>query len=145
MTARYLFDTDTLSLYFQQHPILIQRILRHLHDEIAVTAVTIEEVLTGWYTALRRARKLEQVVTAYDRLTATMRELRSWDIVSFGAAAMTRYEHLRALRLNVRKQDVRIGKSLRSDEDGDDSIAAIQIRFRHDDDGMRIRSPRSAM
>src|SRR5580704_6089233 len=109
MSARYLFDTDTLSLYFQQHPILIQRILRHLHDEIAVTAITIEEVLTGWYTALRRARKPEQVVTAYERLTATMRDLRNWDIVTFGAGAMTRYERLKALRLNVRKQDARIG------------------------------------
>jgi tRNA(fMet)-specific endonuclease VapC len=109
MTARYLFDTDTLSLYFQHHPIVMQRILRHLHDEIAVTAVTIEEVLTGWYTALRRARKPEQVVTAYDRLTATMRDLRNWDIVSFSAGAMTHYERLKALRLNVRKQDARIG------------------------------------
>jgi tRNA(fMet)-specific endonuclease VapC len=109
MKARYLFDTDSLSLYLQQRPLLVQRVLQHLQDEVAVTVVTIEEVLTGWYTALRRARKPEQVVHAYDRLAATINELRNWDVVSLGVTALARYERLKALRLNVRKQDLRIG------------------------------------
>jgi tRNA(fMet)-specific endonuclease VapC len=38
-----------------------------------------------------------------------MRDLRNWNIVSFNAGAMTHYERLKGLRLNVRKQDARIG------------------------------------
>lgn len=106
---RYLFDTDSLSLYFHDHPILIQRFLAHTRDEIAVSVITIEEVLTGWYAALRRARKPHELVNAYDRLTETMCELRNWDVISFNSATMVRYQGLKTLRLNLGSQDVRIG------------------------------------
>src|SRR5688500_361483 len=106
MKARFLFDTDALSLCFQSHTVVMQNLLRHLHDEVAVSAITIEEVITGWYTALRRARGPQRVVAVYDRLTQTIHDLRVWDVLSFSSGALSRYEKLKTLRLNVPKQDL---------------------------------------
>ena len=108
MNARYLFDSDSLSLYFQTHPRIVANLVAHLSDTVLVSAITIEEILSGWYTSLRQARKPHQVVLAYDRLTSTMNELRAWEVLSFSADAMDRYDKLKKLRLNVAKQDLRI-------------------------------------
>ena len=55
MSTRYLLDTDTVPLYLRQQPLVIQKFLGHLTDEVALPVIVIEEVLAGWYTALRQA------------------------------------------------------------------------------------------
>lgn len=108
MKARFLIDSDTLTLYFQTNPRVVANLLAHLQDEVAISAITIEETLSGWYTALRQAKQPHQVDAAYDRLTATVNELRAWDVISFSTNALDRYDRLKKLRLGVGKQDLRI-------------------------------------
>ncbi len=52
----YLLDTDHLSLYQVGHPQVIQNVLRHLADQLAIRVITVEEQLTGWQRVLHQAR-----------------------------------------------------------------------------------------
>ena len=44
----FLLDTDHLTLYEMGHPQLLQNVVRHLADELAISVITVEEQLSGW-------------------------------------------------------------------------------------------------
>jgi tRNA(fMet)-specific endonuclease VapC len=104
----YVFDTDTLSLYERMHPAVVRNVFYHLADDVAVTSVTVEEQLGGWFAALRAARSPQQVEAAHTRLSGAVRLLSNWDVLPFSAAAVARYQDLLRRRLNVRGNDLRI-------------------------------------
>ena len=47
-----VLDTDMLTLVQEGHPTVGQRFLQHRPEELAITVLTIEEQLSGWYTEL---------------------------------------------------------------------------------------------
>jgi tRNA(fMet)-specific endonuclease VapC len=106
---RFLLDTDILSLLQQRHPAVLQRVSREKADEVAITILSVEEQLSGWYRRLRRAKSPGDLAKVYDRLTANVRSLSSVSIVSFSEPAIVRVKGLAAQRLNVRKTDLSIG------------------------------------
>jgi len=57
--------------------------------------VTREELWFGWAAVIAKARHLEQVAAAYDRLSDTLNELRDWPVVGFSTAAVHRYAALK--------------------------------------------------
>jgi tRNA(fMet)-specific endonuclease VapC len=78
----------------------------------AISVVTVEEQLSGWYTQLRQAKGPEILEWAYRHLAATVRFLARIKIVDFDALAMQRYEQLKKLKLKVRKMDLRIAATV---------------------------------
>ena len=46
----HILDTDTLTLYQTGHAQVVRRVLEHPLAELAVTVVSVEEQLGGWYT-----------------------------------------------------------------------------------------------
>jgi tRNA(fMet)-specific endonuclease VapC len=104
----YVLDTDTLSLYQNNHPNVRPRVDAHPPQELAITVITVEEGLTGWYTVLRRARRRDQWPPLYERLAEQVDFLARWQKLLFTMAAIARYEHLLTLRLNVGRNDLRI-------------------------------------
>jgi tRNA(fMet)-specific endonuclease VapC len=64
----WILDTDTLSLFLHGESNVCQRVSRVAQDELAVAIITVEEVLTGWYTEIRRARRDDPLVRAYAAL-----------------------------------------------------------------------------
>src|SRR5438067_706733 len=104
----YALDTDTFSLYVAGHPVVRQRCQARPPAELAVTVITVEEQLAGWFTALRRARRRDQTARAYRRLAQTVQELAGWQILPFPEPAIDRFERLRRLRLKVASNDLRI-------------------------------------
>jgi tRNA(fMet)-specific endonuclease VapC len=104
----YVLDTDTVSLYQSGHEALERRILTVPLVELAVTVITVEEQLTGWYSALRKAKQPEQMARVYRRLTVSVQFLSGLRILTFSEEAIRRYEELAALKLNVGKMDLRI-------------------------------------
>ena len=99
----YILDTDTLSLLQERHPVVVARVAAHSPDEIAVTVVSVEEQLSGWYRQLRRGKKPEELAKVYVRLTAAVRSLSRLPLISFSESAMLRARSLQKLKLNVRK------------------------------------------
>jgi len=104
----YVLDTDILSLYENDHPVVRPHVDAHYWQELAITVITIEEGLAGWYTVLRQARRRDQWPPLYERLVKKVEFLAFWQKLLFTSAAIARYEQLLTLRLNVARNDLRI-------------------------------------
>lgn len=97
----YVFDTDVLTLLQHHHAQTMRSCLAHLTDDMAVTVVSVEEQLTGWYTKLRRTKKLEQISPVYDLLAENVRYLALFRILAFPNEAVEKYRELQALKTGV--------------------------------------------
>lgn len=108
MKKRYVLDTDILTLYQEGDPNVVRNVQARPLDQLAVTIISVEQQLTGWYTKLRRATKNDQLARAYKRMTDAVRFLVRFDILTFSEPAITRYEGLRAVHRRLDKSDLRI-------------------------------------
>jgi tRNA(fMet)-specific endonuclease VapC len=104
----YVFDTDTLSLYQHGHPAVVQQASSHLPQELAITVISVEEQLSGWYRELRKAKQPARLAAVYQRLAKTVQSLSRLEILSYTEAAIQRYRDLQALKPNIGKMDLRI-------------------------------------
>jgi tRNA(fMet)-specific endonuclease VapC len=104
----FVLDTDVLTLHRTGHPKVLQQVNNHLQDDLAITAISVEEQLTGWYAQLRRAKTRDQLARAYEQLAVTTAFLSQVTILSFPVPAILRYEQLLALKVNVGRNDLRI-------------------------------------
>ena len=104
----YLVDTDIYSLYLQGHPKVFRSVVGHQGADLGLSIISIEELWSGWSTALRRAKTPDRTAAVYQRLTETMDELKNWVLVSFLEPALRRYESLKRQKLNVGGNDLRI-------------------------------------
>jgi tRNA(fMet)-specific endonuclease VapC len=104
----FVLDTDTISLYQHDHPAVCARVRSHPLSELAITVLTVEEQLSGWYNELRKAKKPAALAAVYQRMALTVRFLGHLPILSFTEAAIDRYEGLKGLKLKVKKTDLRI-------------------------------------
>lgn len=75
---------------------------------MAVTVITIEEQLSGWYSELRRTRRASRLAQIYQRIADTIRFLSRLRIVTFSERAIGIYDTLRSLKLNIGPMDLRI-------------------------------------
>ncbi len=64
----YVHDTDTLTLHQEGHAKVRERAGAVPPAEIAVSVLSVEEQLSGWYTQLRQAKKPDRLVWACRRL-----------------------------------------------------------------------------
>jgi tRNA(fMet)-specific endonuclease VapC len=104
----YILDTDILTLALRSDPSVTARLSKIPPEELAITVISVEEQLTGWYTYLRRGRKREEIAYAYARLAQTVTSLANLPILTFTEAAIDRFEQLKRMRLNVGSNDLRI-------------------------------------
>jgi tRNA(fMet)-specific endonuclease VapC len=104
----YVLDTDVLSLYQHGHAELTAKLEAHPSQELAITVITVEEELSGWYSRLRKVRRLEEQAEVYERPAKAVPVLARWCIRPMSHSALMRYETLKRMNLNVRKMDLRI-------------------------------------
>jgi len=106
--SRFLLDTDTVSLITQFHPVVVQNVLLHLSHDLLTSIITIEEIQSGWFTALRRAKSDSQLAYVYERYTETANSLHLWPVETFGVSAISRFRSLQKLHLPIGGNDLRI-------------------------------------
>ncbi len=104
----YVLDTDILTLYQRGQAAVRRNAASHIAADLAIAVLTVEEQLSGWYTLLRKARQPPQVAHAYQELADSVQFFGLWRILPFSVAAIACYDHLKALKLQVRKTDLRI-------------------------------------
>ena len=104
----HILDTDIMTLYQAGHSKVVERVDACMPRELAITVISVEEELTGWYTKLRRAKKREDLARAYQRLTEAVSFLSGARILSFTETAIMRYEDLRKSHRKHGKNDLRI-------------------------------------
>lgn len=103
----YILDTDIWTLYRKLHPLVEQRVAAaRSSDHLAITIISAEEQLSGWYARLRQARTRAEKARRYQELTDTVMACREWDVLPFPEPALLRFEQLFALKLNVGKMDL---------------------------------------
>jgi hypothetical protein len=66
--TEYALDTDTATLLLRGHAQVCARGAAVKAEQLSVTIITVEEILTGWYSQIRRAKNDEQVLRAYASL-----------------------------------------------------------------------------
>jgi len=64
----FVLDTDVLTLYDRGDPTVVRRVDARPPNELAISVMTVDEQLTGWYTVTRQARRPEEIARAYARL-----------------------------------------------------------------------------
>ncbi len=104
----FILDTDTLSLHERGHPVLSPAIRARQPGELAITVISVEEQLSGWYSLLRRATQPPDVARAYQRLASAVQLYSGLLILSFTEPAIARFEQLVSMKQNIGRQDLRI-------------------------------------
>ena len=104
----HVLDTDTLTLVEEGHPAVSRRFLQHRAEDVAITVLTVEEQLSGWYTALRKAKQPKKLAWAYRRLADAVRFFARLQILTYSEPAMERYEDLRKRKVKIKRMDLRI-------------------------------------
>jgi len=104
----YALDTDMLSLFEGGHPIVTMRVLSVLADQLFITSITVRERLDGWYGLLGRVKTSADEEAIYARLVDTVRICASVRILPYTIGAITRFQQLQKMKLNVGLMDLRI-------------------------------------
>jgi predicted nucleic acid-binding protein len=81
MVSRYVFDTDVLSLLRLGYQPVADRIAASPLESLAVTVITVEEMLTGWQRLLRIGKTDEQIAAAYSSMASTVELLTNFTIL----------------------------------------------------------------
>jgi tRNA(fMet)-specific endonuclease VapC len=104
----FVLDTDILTLFQLGHSAVCQHCASQPAGSLAISVISVEEELSGWYTRLRRAQKRDELARVYQRLTDFVTFISRLQILSFTEPAILRYEQLQTFKLNIGKQDLRI-------------------------------------
>ena len=105
---QFLLDTDHVSLLQYSHSPLLQNLAQHPPDTVGVSAITVEEVLRGRLAVLARARDGVQRIQHYRHLVEAVQFLSRLQLVLFEQPAEDQFQQLKALRLHVGTQDLKI-------------------------------------
>ena len=103
----YIFDTDHLSLYGRGNPYLIAR-LQTAQIPLKTTVINVEEQLRGRLAQISEIKDGHNQSAAYQLLTDTILMLSEFDVLQYDAQAREIYQSLKAQRIRVGTQDMRI-------------------------------------
>jgi len=108
--SRYILDTDCFSLWQQNHPMMVQRVEVNA-ENLAVTIVTVEEVIRGWFNVINQASapsQADKLVWGYTRLWDTLDDFKNLNILKFDQNASTIYTEFFRQRIRIGTRDLRI-------------------------------------
>ena len=104
----YILDTDHLSLLQRGHEPLRQHLLDVSPDQIAITIISVEEMLRGRLTQIGRAKRAPDRVVAYYWFQETLDFITDFVIVPYSAEADTYFEAFSGQKIRIGTQDLRI-------------------------------------
>src|ERR687886_755186 len=88
-----VLDTDTLTLYFRNHPQVRER-HRQAEDDVVITIFSKIEVLQGPFATLLKAANGAELQRGQQRLDEAERDLSSFSVVPITNAAATEFDRL---------------------------------------------------
>jgi len=104
----WVLDTDHVSLFQQNYPILTGRINAVNPEEIGVTVITLEEQFYGRLNGIRRANSPEKLISAYAKLSATWNYFATVNLLDFDLDASNCFAELLRQKIRIGTQDLRI-------------------------------------
>ena len=85
----FVLDTDILTLYYRGNPVVVRCVDDQPTATLAISVVTLDEQLSGWYTLTRRARQPNEISRAYANLAEAVVRLAKWRILPYTETAIT--------------------------------------------------------
>lgn len=82
--------------------------LRAANQDLAITAVTVEESLRGWLAEIRRHPQPRLQITAYARLIKSVESNAKWTILPWDEDSARVYDDLLVKRIRIGTQDLKI-------------------------------------
>jgi tRNA(fMet)-specific endonuclease VapC len=104
----YILDTDRITLFQYGHAEVVARLESTPEGERAITIISVEEQLRGWFTGVRRARDAEKLSRAYAGLSQVVDFSRSVRVLPFTLTAVERFLQLRRTLPRIGKLDLSI-------------------------------------
>ena len=104
----WVLDTDMLTLWLRGQETVAIRVATTPPQQLAVTIITVEEVLGGWYTQIRLARDDQQLARAYQALQQAIEFTRGIQLLPFDVPEIRRYRQLRTHHRRIGTNDLRI-------------------------------------
>lgn len=104
----YVLDSDHVSLHQRQNLAVVQHLTTVPPDEVFVSVVTIEEQCRGWLNLIRRAQAPERLIAAYASLHRAVAYFARVNVLDYDEAAANHFAALRAQRIRIGTQDLRI-------------------------------------
>lgn len=104
----YVLDTDHLSLQQRGDEPLCSRLALLPPEELAITVISIEEVLRGRLAQIREAKREADRVRAYGRLIATGDWLQHFQVLNYDEHASRVFVALQQQRMRIGTRDLRI-------------------------------------
>lgn len=103
----YILDTDHLSLYGRNHPVLIPKLLA-AKIQLTTTAINVEEQLRGRLAQVAEAKEGVVQSNAYQRLVETVMLLSEFHVLQYDEKSQEIYQNFRKQRIRIGTQDLRI-------------------------------------
>lgn len=113
----YVLDSDILSLLQAGHPKVSERAAKCVAGELAITVITVEEQIRGWFTLVRRAKKPPQIAFAYQQLADRVSDLSRTRILPYTERAISMYQLMKKAKLRIDANDMRIA-AITQEHDG---------------------------
>jgi tRNA(fMet)-specific endonuclease VapC len=104
----WVLDTDVLTLWLRGQESITARVAATPPHQLAVTIITVEEILGGWYTQIRQSRDDQQLARAYQAFQQAVEFTRGIQLLPFDLPAIRRYRQLRTYYRRIGANDLRI-------------------------------------
>lgn len=103
-----ILDTDHISLFQREHPVVTKRVNQANPKQIATTIITVEEQIRGRLAQIKKSSSSDTIVLNYARLDATLNFFKSINAFHFNQDAYTVYKELHRQKIRIGTQDLRI-------------------------------------
>ena len=104
----FILDSDHLSLHQRGHEPLKTHLLQVPSKQIAITIVSVEELIRGRLAQIRKATKPDARVKAYYWLSSTFNFLHDFNVIEYDSQAEFHFQRLISQKLRVGTQDLKI-------------------------------------
>jgi tRNA(fMet)-specific endonuclease VapC len=104
----HAFDTDSVTLLLHGHAEISRNAAIYSPADLALTIVTVEEMLTGWYSQIRKAKNDEQRIRAYAALQQAVEFCSHARILPMNQSAVSRFNELRGKKIRIGTNDLKI-------------------------------------
>jgi tRNA(fMet)-specific endonuclease VapC len=104
----YILDSDHLSLYQRGHKTLYPYLSSIPPEQMAITIISVEELLRGRLAQVRRAATPQTRIRAYEWLSETIDFISNFTVLQYNAQADAYFEAFRAQKIRIGTQDLRI-------------------------------------
>lgn len=104
----YILDTDTITALQARRESVLRRVATIAKDALYTTVITLREQLRGRLAIVEQATEGPILVQAYERLYATSLYFSRINVLPFTSAAVVELASLRAQKVRIGTQDLRI-------------------------------------